>query len=295
MQDKILSFKEALVYGIEQQVANRKIPMPTLGLGDAIGGLRTDDFVVVTARGGTGKTYLLLQIAHDLSTMQDPRACGFLSGEMSVEDLVEGRLLKMDATSRKITAEMAMSQKIEIVQAVKDIPMYFPVIDERWPFATRCVPVMDFMREKLGVKMFFMDHMKYFYNEDALAKRVDERLVIEQTVLDMRLYAKKHGTPIFLAVQPKQISSDEEVTADSLKGTSAIGQDASVTLALDRPRLDKKHREETGSVYTDYVSLKIEKARHGGGNKSIKLKLNPDIARFELYKATPPPASYLEK
>lgn len=288
MQEKILSFKEALVYGIEQQVANRKIPLSTLGLGDAIGGLRTDDFVVITARGGTGKTYLMLQLAHDLATMKEPRACGFLSGEMSVEDLVEGRLIKMDPISRKITAEMAMSQKIEIVQAVRDIPMYFPVINERWPFTTKCVPVMDFMREKLGVKMFFLDHMKFFYNSDALEKRVDERQVIEQTVLDMRLYAKKYNTPIFLAVQPKQISSDEEVTSDSLKGTSAIGQDASVTLVLDRPRLKKEHREETGAVYADFVSLKIEKARHGSGNRSIKLKLNPDISRFELYK---PPAS----
>lgn len=268
------------MFGVEEAMGQRIIGVETLGLGEAIGGLRKDDFVVVTARGGTGKTWLMLQIAYDMASKESPDKCGFLSGEMSVDDLANTRLMAMHEGTRSIRMETPVSEKIETISQIGDIPMYFPVIERRWTFRNDCVPVMDYMREKLGVTVFFLDHMKYFMNQDALDARADERLVIEQTVLDMRLYAKKNKTPIILAVQPKQISSDEEVTSDSLKGTSAIGQDASVTLVLDRPRLKGKEREDKGQVYADYVNLKIEKARHGKGNLTIKLLLRPDLGKF---------------
>lgn len=278
--EQILSFKEALVYGVEESLGKRIIGMHTLGLGDAVGGLHTDDFIVITARGGTGKTYLMLQIAYDLSTKKTPERCAFFSGEMCVEDLASTRLIKLHDGTRTIKENAVPSEKIERIQQIGDIPMFFPVIEERWPFKSRCIPVMDRLREEFGVTMFFFDHLKFFMNQDSLDARTDERLVIEQTVLDMRLYAKKHKTPIFLAVQPKQISADEEVTSDSLKGTSAIGQDATVTIVLDKPRLKGKEREEKGQVYADFVNLKIEKARHGRGNLTIRLKLIPEMGRF---------------
>lgn len=278
--EKILSFKEALIFGVEEAIGRKVMGIPTLGLGDMVGGLRKDDFVVITARGGTGKTYLMLQIGYDLATKKVPESVGFFSGEMSVDDLADTRLMKLNEGVRSLAINAPVSDKIDRINQIGDIPMYFPVIEERWPFTSRCMPVMDEMRERLGVNVFFFDHLKFFQNSDPLSARVDERQVIEQTVLDMRLYAKRHKTPIFLAVQPKQLASDEEVTSDSLKGTSAIGQDASVTIVLDKPRLKPKEREETGQVYADYVNLKIEKARHGQGNTSIKLKLRPDLGRF---------------
>lgn len=289
-ETQILPFKEALIWGVEKKIGERIIKVPTLGLGDAIGGLRPDDFVVITARGGTGKTWLMLQIAYDLATKGEDQGgqvpCGFLSGEMSVEDLADSRLMRMHPKTRNIPLDGLPSDKLETIMKIDDIPYYLPVIEERWPFSTRCVPVMDRMREEFGVKAFFLDHMKYFLNADPLQVRSDERLIIEQTVLDMRLYAKKHKTPIFLAVQPKQISADDEVTSDSLKGTSAIGQDATVTLVLDRPRLKKKKgddRDTRKQVYTEYVKLKVEKARHGPGNTAQKLVLDINQGRLVPY------------
>lgn len=287
MEDaKILALKEALIYGVEKKIGERIVSVPTLGLGDAIGGLRMDDFIVVTARGGTGKTWLMLQIGYDLCTKKEPFPCGFLSGEMTVEDLADSRLMKMHPKTREIPINSTPGSKVETIMKIEDIPFYFPVIEERWPFSTRCVPVMDKMREKFGVKAFFLDHMKYFMNADPLQVRSEERLIIEQTVLDMRLYSKKYKTPIFLAVQPKQIASDEEVTSDSLKGTSSIGQDASVTIVLDRPRLKPKKGQEDDrtAVYADYINLKVEKARHGKGNVSQKLVLNSSTGRFDPYE-----------
>lgn len=283
---KILNLREALVWGVEKKIGEKVIAVPTLGLGEAIGGLRPDDFVIVTARGGTGKTWLMLQIGYDLCTKKEPMPCGFFSGEMSVEDLAESRLMRMHPETRKIPINSTPGDKIESIMKIEDVPFYFPVIEERWPFSSKCIPVMDLMREKFGVKAFFLDHMKYFLNADPLQVRSEERLIIEQTVLDMRLYAKKHKTPIFLAVQPKQISSDEEVTSDSLKGTSAIGQDASVTIVLDRPRIDTKKGQEDDrkQVYEDYVRLKVEKARHGKGNVSQRLILNQETGRFDPYE-----------
>ena len=282
---QILPFKEALLHGVEKKIGEKIIGVQTLGLGDIIGGLRPDDFVVITARGGTGKTFLLLQIGYDLATKKEPLPCGFLSGEMSVEDLAESRLMKLHPVTRELALNASPGSKIEKIMTIEDVPFYFPVIEERWPFQTRCVPVMDKMREHYGCKAFFLDHMKYFLNADPLQVRADERLIIEQSVLDMRLYAKKHKTPIFLAVQPKQMSSDEEVTSDSLKGTSAIGQDASVTIALDRPRLRSKgEKDDRTQVYAEYINLKIEKARHGRGNACVKIKLNESTSRFEPYE-----------
>lgn len=284
---QILAFKESLIYGVEQKIGERTITFPTLGLGEAIGDLRLDDFVVVTAKGGTGKTWLMLQCAYDMATKSpDPMPCAFFSGEMSVEDLASTRLMKLHEGTRYISASASPTEKIAKIAQIGDIPMFFPVIEERWPFRSRCIEVMDYMRQTLGIKMFFFDHMKFFLNEDPLATRSDERQVVEQTVLDIRLYAKKHRTPIFLAVQPKQTAKDEEVTSDSLKGTSAIGQDATVTIVLDRPRLKVKKGtdDDREQVYSDHILLKVEKARHGKGNVIQKVVLNEITGRLEPYQ-----------
>jgi replicative DNA helicase len=275
----VYGFRDAIRAGFDSMVGRKTVAMPTLGLGDAIGGIRDDDFVVVTARGGTGKTWLMLDMAYDLASTG--KKIAFFSGEMSVEDIGETRLSKLDAATRNVTNLYTKERIEEALRGVKEVPLIFPELTRRWPFRTACMPLMDKMREE-GCVMFFFDHLRYFMNRQE-GKYQDERQMLENTVTDMRLYAKTHRTPIVLAVQPKQMASDEETTIDTLKGSSAISQEATVAIVLDRPRKKAekgKPLDDSDSVFEPWVNVKVEKARHGRGNVKVKAYLHADVGRF---------------
>ena len=273
------NLQEAVELAALNEVGRGKLAIRTLGLDEALGDIRDDDFIVITARGGTGKTWLMLQMAIDAAAEGTPTA--FFSGEMSVADIAETRLTRMFEATRHIPKDAPPSVKIEAAKKLPLFPIHFPDITTRWPFRESCIPVMDEFRAK-GVKLFFFDHLRFFVNN--LQGRFDERLAIEQTILDMRLYAKANKTPIVLAVQPRQIHSDEEATIDTLKGSSAISQDATNVLVLDRPRKKKSsmRNDEDGStvVYEPYIILKVEKARHAIGNARLKLYLDYQNGRL---------------
>lgn len=272
--ENVLSYKEAIEAGFYLELAHGRIRLPTLSLGEVLDDVRDEDFIIITARGGTGKTWLMLQMAHDLSKTGTP--VGFFSGEMSVPE-IGLRFSKMEATLRNLPVMAATSEKVTALKSVQEQKIWLPNIESRWAFRTSCIPVMDKLREEHGAKIFFFDHLRYFLNEDA---RADERQRVEQTVLDMRLYAKKYKTPIVLAVQPKQIDSDTEASIDTMKGTSAISQDATTVIVLDRPRKKLKKDEETELVYEPYVVLKVEKSRHSAGNRKMKLFLDVSSGKF---------------
>ena len=266
--------------GVLCDIGKGRIALPTLGLGSAIGDIRDDDFVVITARGGTGKTWLMLNMAVDLANQGTPVA--FFSGEMSLTDLAETRLVRMFHETRSMMEKLP-SERLNEMEKIKAIPLFFPAIESRWQFRTVCVPIMDKIRKENGIKAFFFDHLRFFYNADPASFRNDERLTIEQTVMDMRLYAKQNKTPIILAVQPRQIHSDEETTIDALKGSSAISQDATNVIVLDRPRKKKTKDRNAGEkpdglgedeVFEPYTLLKVEKARHAAGNARFKIFLD---------------------
>ncbi|OQB18174.1 MAG: Replicative DNA helicase [Parcubacteria group bacterium ADurb.Bin192] len=272
---QILSFKEAIQFGHVENIGKQKLILPTLGLGQSINDIQEGDFIVITARGGTGKTWLMIQMAYDLAQAGQP--VGFFSGEMSVGELGLYRFSKLAEETRHLKESDPPSKKIMAIEKMKDVPMFLPVIEDRWQFRQTCVPVMQQMIEERGIKAFFFDHLRFFVNK---AEKMNEREVVEQTVLDMRLFSKKYKTPIILAVQPKQISSDEEASIDTLKGTSAISQDATCVMVLDRPRKKQKRTEDSESVYEPYTVLKVEKSRHAIGNKRIKIFLDYNNGKF---------------
>jgi len=279
---QLFRHNEALTYSVERSVNRHPMPLPTLGIGDSIGGLNDDDFVVITARGGTGKTWLLMQIARDLAV--SGKSVAFFSGEMSLEEIMIQRFAHMSPETKLLSdPKIAPSKKLAHIAKVTDLPIWFPNILEDWKFRTDCIPVMDFLREKFDVDAFFFDHLRYFTNADPASAHAQERLIVEQTVKDMRLYAKKNKTPVFLAVQPKMQDTDTETTIDSMKGTSAISQEATAVLILDRKR-KKKVPEGEDNVYESYVNLKVEKARHGRGNSNIKIVLDLSCGRFVDWK-----------
>lgn len=280
--EKIYSLKEALELGVVSGIGKQTVSVPTLGLDKVLGEVREDDFVVITARGGTGKTWLMLQMATDMAKAGERVA--FFSGEMSVADIAGTRLVRMFPETTRIHKGTDPSKAIESISSMEDSPIFFPNIEKRYPFRTQCTEIMKELTEKHGVRVFFFDHMKFFLNLPDGFKS-DERSIIEQTVMDMRLYAKANKTPIFLAVQPRQIHSDEEATIDSLKGSSAISQDATNVLVLDRPRKKKSKDRNNGAqdedvVYEPFTVLKVEKARHAQGNARIRLYLDYQNGRF---------------
>uniref|UniRef100_A0A6H1ZHP2 Putative helicase n=1 Tax=viral metagenome TaxID=1070528 RepID=A0A6H1ZHP2_9ZZZZ len=278
MEDKVFSYKESFDFSIERVIGRCSIPVSTLGIGEAIGDLNDDDFVVITARGGVGKTWMLLQLARDLAVFN--KKIAFFSGEMSLEEIMLQRLAWMSPETKPLADKNVLpSQKKIIIEKIPNLPMWFPNITERWTFRETCIPVMDLLREKHEVEIFFFDHLRFFMNVDPANARTQERLITEQTVLDMRLYAKKYKTPIFLAVQPSKQDSDTETTIDSMKGTSAISQDATTVIVLDRKR-EKSKSDEGEIIFAPFINLKIEKARHGKGNMNIKVVLDAPNGRF---------------
>ena len=110
---------------------------------------------------------------------------------------------------------------------------------------------------RLGVKMVLVDHLGFLVSPDA----DDERRTIEAVIRALALTAYTYGVTIFLVCHPKTLERGQTVpTMNDFKGASAIKQDASEVIIIERdpPRPNAKPPRDWPAAIWHFTKVRSE-------------------------------------
>lgn len=235
------------------------------------GGLRRGDLVVLAGDTASGKSALALAIA--LRASAAGRATAYLSGEMTVERLleraiaIEGRVavddlrrgsLDDEAHAAGASAALALRERAPLLDYLRD---------------TGTAGVSDFLAGNLGIALTVVDPLQ------SLTKG---RLPLDEEVGDaaraLKELAIRRDTTILavshLARSPRG-RSDPRPQLDDLGGLGAIRQHADVVLGLFREELYQPDPSIAGAT-----ELHVLKNRNGPGG-FVDLYFHKEWMRFE--------------
>lgn len=279
-------FREAFLLALESKAQSTKYPVATPLFDDWFPkGIRDTDLIFLTAKANSGKTTLLCQMAYDFASVGTP-VC-VMSGETPVPELVEERFWGLAGLPPENGFKDDADVIKAIIQKVPEIPLYLPTWEGKWEMRKDCVPFMDWMRKEYGIKMFFMDHLRFFLNESSYYGEsiTQERLKYQDTSENLRLYAKDNQTLVFMAVQPAKTPQDAEFQGSSMYGSVAMEQDATIILQLERPRKKKdKGQKIADNNFEEYTIMTLFKNRNGKNGLIKRIIFDETTKRFVEYK-----------
>lgn len=281
---QIHNFRSAFLLALEEKAKSVKYPVATPLLEDWFPkGVRDTDLIYITAKANSGKTTLLCQVAYDFAEAGVP-VC-VMSGETSVAELVEERFWGLAGLPPEESFKDSADVVKAIIQKVPEIPLYLPTWEGKWEMRKDCVPFMDWMRAEYGIKVFFMDHLRFFLNETSYTAEpiTQERLKYQDTSENLRLYAKDNQTLVIMAVQPAKTPQDAEFQGSSMYGSVAMEQDATVIIQLERPRRKKTKDNPTDNNFEEYTLMTLFKNRNGKNGLTKQIIFDERTKRFIPY------------
>lgn len=177
----------------------------TLGL---VGG----ELIIVAGPTSKGKTLLSMNIANNIA--KKGGRILFVTLEMTHEEL----------TSRYMYANGGWESNDFATVAANTI---FQVNDELdWKDIDG---LMQNAKEQLDVDLVIIDHLHYFTREvDNIAE------VLGRITKEFKKNAKRYNVPVILISHIRKLATGEELSGDSLRGSSLIAQDSDIVLLVNR-------------------------------------------------------------
>lgn len=177
----------------------------TLGL---VGG----ELIIVAGQTSRGKTLLSMNIANNIA--KTGKTVLFVTLEMTHEEL----------TSRYMFVNGGDNSDGYSLASINTL---FQVNDELdWKDIDGLIKNA---REELGVDLVIIDHLHYFTRETVNASEDLGRITKE-----FKKNAIRYNIPIILISHVRKLGKDEELSGESLRGSSLIAQDADIVLMVDR-------------------------------------------------------------
>ena len=205
---------------------------------DAVsGGISPDDeFMVLSARLGQGKSMILHLIALNLA--KQGHTVGLYSGEMTEYEVgarVDAWLTHIsnwELTRGKLTDSTAQ------VQAYKEeVPGRILVLTPK-QIGHNATPrdLLRFCKEQ-GITAMLIDQLSLMVPDGRQSAEMHEQFAS----LSMQLKSLQQELRIpFIAVsQLNRAAQEQEINAANISGSDRIGQDATIILALERPKVDQ--------------------------------------------------------
>ncbi len=267
MLDYIDASKERYKHWNEMQGLSSGFPsIDTLTLG-MVGG----ELVIIAGPTSRGKTLLAMNISNNIAK-KGGRVL-FVTLEMTHEEL----------TSRYMFANGGWETNDFNTVAANTI---FQVNDELdWKDVDG---LMQNAKEQLDVDLVVIDHLHYFTRE---LQNVAEDL--GRITKEFKKNAKRYNIPVILISHIRKLQKDEELSGDSLRGSSLIAQDADIVLMVNR------------DPETNAMGVMIDKNRNRGKlsdrtkqwNGRSEKELNTiflDFNNTKLHDSMPDPAKIQE-
>lgn len=265
------SLKNSIQQRIEHftQSAPQRLRIGIAPIDEATGGLEQDEFFVISARLGIGKSWIAQFIAAEVA--KQGKTVLFYSGEMTTEQVgsridtiwANGNISNYLYTRNRLTEQEKESLVQTVQQVAGDIIIFTP---KDLPHST-CRP-SDVRRFIKGYQpdLVILDQLSLM-EPDGNFKNSSEAERKAQLSYQLKTVQEQEPIPFILVSQLNRQAQQEEATAANIAGSDRIGQDASLVIALKRKE--------------DKLRISILKARSFKPQDGL-LELQWDVDRGQL-------------
>ena len=257
------------------EILNPKRTLQTCfsGLNRLIVGLKQSGLYVIGARPGVGKTVVGMQLAWELSRVEDVL---FFSLEMDKASLlnrvVAGELgIPLESIER---GSLLPEWQGAIGDLIRTVESKLMISDRGGQTIGQIRAYVNSVLLKRPVKAIFVDYLQLIQAANPKAPKYEQ---ISQISMDLKNLAKEFGVPIVaLAQLNRRIDGkpDERPTAGDLRDSGQIEQDADVIIMLSRKQSEediiedtKISRGESAKLFSfgqkSLITLDVVKNRHG--------------------------------
>lgn len=245
-----------------------------------VGSWNAGDLIIVTALPKTGKTTWCLDITRNL--VLSGRACLFYCLEMRPERLIRKMIQSQYRIENPTLMDVHRARGL-----FQNIPLYFG-----YAYDKHVDVIINLIRDaiqRFDLKFVVFDNIHMLCRTD----KVNEEL--SRALLSFKQLAEQMEIPILLIAQPRKRegASNEILSAEDVKHTSAFHSDCDQMIILHRKRLVSKAKEikvETFTGKTESLDpltvVRVEAHRYGPGGEAL-LYYKGEHSRFEQVDMTP--------
>jgi replicative DNA helicase len=251
------------------------VPTGFIDLDRMLGGLQNSDLLILAGRPGTGKTAMLLTIAHNAALIHKKRVAIF-SLEMSNEQVVQ-RMIAQETgidSHRLRTGKLneddwsVFTHAIEVLSDTKihldDTPALTPL-----QLRTKCRR----LHMEYGIDLIILDYLQLMSGETRTDNRVQEVSYISRS---LKALARELNIPLLSAAQLSRAveqRADKEPVLSDLRESGSLEQDADIVMFIHRP-------DEKDPAMQSVTHLKIAKHRNGPVGQ-VDLIFRSNLTKFE--------------
>lgn len=248
-------------------------------------GLHPGEMIIVAARPSMGKTALAMNIVeHVALNLEEPRAVGVFSLEMSTQQLVQRMLCsRARVNMKKIRAGMlARAEHGKLNDAAAALSESSIFIDD-----TPGLTILELrakarrLRDRRRVELIAIDYLQLCRSTSRRGQE-NRQIEISEISAGIKALAKELEIPIIVLAQlnrqPEQRGGGKPRMSD-LRESGSLEQDADVVALLVRPEVYEED-EETRSELSGKAELIIAKQRNGPIGE-VPLTFIKEYTRFE--------------
>lgn len=222
-------------------------------LADLIGTFKPGNVYILAAYPKIGKTILAMNVTWDLSRRGVKTL--FFCMEMTPEE-VAAPLLHHAFRASTLTEEHWVRGLGEVSRS--------GFLFARNRYGLRRAEVLERLREDVhvrGIQFLVIDNFHFLTRgaKDATAEEA-------AASMDIKILADDLKIPILLVVHPRKADREERMpTFQDLRGSAALGADASAVIVLHRPLVETEGDEEADATRKPLGFLRVDAHRFGGG------------------------------
>jgi hypothetical protein len=246
---------------------DRKIRTPWDGLEELYGGLYGGRMVIVSGVPKVGKTTFALDICRYNAKREHPVL--HFCVEMQPDILTQ----KMLASEMQKPFAQIMSGD---VQDFRKKYTYFPMYFGHRPMAFDVDSVFRVLEQAIpryGLELVVFDHLHFLCRTDK-----DTSQLVSLTSQRFKMLAEAFNIPIILLAQPRKLRDDMPPTANDLKDSVSLWQDADDIIIVHRDRLPLQ-MEDSQSTLSDETLVRVDASRLAPGGQ-IKLYFHTAYSTF---------------
>ena len=204
---------------------------------EASGGISPDDeFMIISARLGQGKSFLLHLVALNLA--KQGHSVGLYSGEMTEYEVgarIDAWLTHIsnwELTRGKLTDPTAQIQAYQ-----QEVPGRIFVITPK-QIGHNATPsdLRRFCKEQ-NITAMLIDQLSLMVPDGRQSNEMHEQFA--NLSLQLKSLQQELRIPFIAVSQLNRAAQEQEINAANISGSDRIGQDATIILAIERPKVDQ--------------------------------------------------------
>lgn len=273
---KISEFLLDVVGGIQKMVSGEAkmeyVPSGLSNLDQIIDGFKPQEYIIIGARPGVGKTSIALNMT--IAAVEADKKVGFFSAEMSKDLLVKRMLSSMAMLNgRRLTGGIVTeSEMVALMNAAEDLYKRNIYINDTPNIKfSHLVNEARRMRRKEQIDILFVDYMSLINAEKNDVPRHEQ--VAEMSRLFKSL-SRELNIPVVVLSQLTRDVQDKRPSMANLRESGGIEQDADIIVLMWQ-----RGMAPDSSVPMIRVTAIVEKNRNGASGEA-DLMFRPDITRF---------------